>query len=137
MAGRVLKLSLKLSEFDIRYDRRKSLKAQVSADSVTKMTTSDPQSLTTNVLRIFMEGASSPSGGRVGIILENRENLIIEVSLILSFPTTNNQAEYEVFLAELRMAKDLRAQEVKIYIDSQLVSSQVNRDYQEKNDILI
>ncbi|CAJ2653396.1 unnamed protein product [Trifolium pratense] len=90
MAGRMLKWSLELSEFDI----------------------------------------------RAGIILENKNGLLIEVSLALSFPTSNNQAEYEAFLAGLRLAEDLQAKEIKIYTDSQLVASQVLGEYQTKNDNL-
>ncbi|GAU26329.1 hypothetical protein TSUD_101620 [Trifolium subterraneum] len=95
MAGRMLKWSLELSEFDIRYERA---------------------------------GA--------GIILENEEEILIEVSLALSFLTSNNQAEYEAFLAGLRLAEDVGAKEIKIYTDSQLVASQVIEEYQAKNDNL-
>ncbi|MCI62978.1 maturase K, partial [Trifolium medium] len=38
MAGRMLKWSLELSEFDIRYESRKALKEQVLADFVAEMT---------------------------------------------------------------------------------------------------
>jgi hypothetical protein len=54
----------------------------------------------------------------------------------LSSPTSNNQAEYEAFLAGLRLAEDVGAKEVKIYTDSQLVVSQVLGEYQAKNDNL-
>lgn len=43
----------------------------------------------------------------VRIILENGEGIMVKVSLELIFPTSNNQAEYEAFLASLRLAKDL------------------------------
>ena len=71
-----------------------------------------------------------------GIILENEEGTRVEVSLALAFPTSNNQAEYEAFLAGLRLAEDLGAEEVKIFMDSQLVASQVNKIYQVKSDTL-
>lgn len=61
---------------------------------------------------------SLSSGSGVGIILEKEEGLIIEVSLILSFPILNNQAEYEPFLVSLRLVEDLGAWEVKIYTNS-------------------
>ncbi|GAU10211.1 hypothetical protein TSUD_423210, partial [Trifolium subterraneum] len=59
-----------------------------------------------------------------------------EVSLVLSFPTSNNQTEYEAFLAGLRLAEDVGAKEIKIYTDSQLVASQVLGEYQAKNENL-
>ncbi|MCI87479.1 gag-pol polyprotein, partial [Trifolium medium] len=48
---------------------------------------------------IFVDGASGPSGAGARIILENENGILIEVSLALSFKTSNNQAEYEAFLA--------------------------------------
>ena len=54
-------------------------------------------------------------------------HVVIEHFLVLSFPTSNNQAEYEALLAGLRLAEDLGAREVQIYTDSQLVASQIGR----------
>ncbi|MCI56230.1 gag-pol polyprotein [Trifolium medium] len=39
---------------------------------------------------IFVDGASGPSGSGAGIILENENGVLIEVSLVLSFKTSNN-----------------------------------------------
>lgn len=96
------------------------------------MTTSEQQSSANNIWTIFVDGASSSLGSGDVIILEKYEGLIMEVSLIISFPTSNNQAKYKAFLAELHLAKDIGAREAKIYIDSQLIVSPVNGDYQEK-----
>ena len=70
----------------------------------------------------------------MSIILENKEGTLVEVSLALSFPSSNNQAEYKAFLAGLRLEEDLGAEEVKIFTDSQLVASQVRGEYHVKND---
>jgi ribonuclease HI len=136
MAGRMLKWSLELSEFDIRYESRKALKAQVLADFVAEMTTPTPSPEETEKCIIFVDGASSSTGAGAGIILENGKGIVIEVSLTLSFPTSNNQAEYEAFLAGLRLAEDVGAKNIKICTDSQLVASQVLGEYQAKNDNL-
>ncbi|MCI53108.1 hypothetical protein A2U01_0074354, partial [Trifolium medium] len=71
-----------------------------------------------NKWTIFVDGSSNPQGSEAGIILENGEEVLVEVSLGLAFPTTNNQAEYEAFLAGLRLAEDMEAEEIKIYTDS-------------------
>ncbi|CAJ2665348.1 unnamed protein product [Trifolium pratense] len=136
MAGRMLKWSLELSEFDIRYESRKALKSQVLADFVAEMTSPASSTNEADKWTIFVDGASSSTGAGAGIILENENGIIIEVSLALSFPTSNNQAEYEAFLAGLRLAEDMEAKEVKIFTDSQLVASQVLGEYQAKNDNL-
>ncbi|CAJ2663183.1 unnamed protein product [Trifolium pratense] len=136
MAGRMLKWSLELSEFDIRYESRKALKSQVLADFVAEMTSPASSTSEADKWTIFVDGASSSTGAGAGIILENENGIIIEVSLALSFPTSNNQAEYEAFLAGLRLAEDMEAKEVKNFTDSQLVASQVLGEYQAKNDNL-
>ena len=78
---------------------------------------------------IFVDGASSTTGSGAGIILENGEGILVEVSMTLSFPTSNNQAEYEAFLTGLRLAEDLGAEEITICTDSQLVALQVRGEY--------
>ncbi|GAU45802.1 hypothetical protein TSUD_87050 [Trifolium subterraneum] len=136
MAGRMLKWSLELFKFDIRYESRKALKAQVLADFVAEMTCSPSSTDGANKWTIFVDGASNATGAGAGIILKNEEGILIEVSLALSFPTSNNQAKYEAFLAWLRLADDVGAKEIKIYTDSQLVTSQVLGEYQAKNENL-
>ncbi|XP_058784412.1 uncharacterized protein LOC131659204 [Vicia villosa] len=119
------------------YESRKALEAQALADFIAEMTSITSPPSAENKWTIYVDGASSNSGSGAGIILENDEGLIIEVSLVLLFTTSNNQAEYEAFLASLRLAEDVGSRQVKIYADSQLVASQVNGDYQTKNDTLV
>ncbi|XP_050920524.1 uncharacterized protein LOC127138172 [Lathyrus oleraceus] len=110
----MLKWSLELSEFDIQYESRKALKAQALADFVAEMTHCPTPAESAHKWTIFVDGASSTSGSGAGIILENEEGILIEVSLALAFPTSNNQAEYEAFLAGLRLADDLGAKEALV-----------------------
>ncbi|CAJ2665932.1 unnamed protein product [Trifolium pratense] len=126
----------RLRHYFLAHTSRKALKAQVLADFVAEMTSSSPTVDGADKWTIFVDGASSATGAGAGIILENENGLLIEVSLALSFPTLNNQAEYEAFLAGLRLAEDVQAKEIKIYTDSQLVASQVLEEYQTKNDNL-
>ena len=61
---------------------------------------------------------------------------MIEHSLTLSFPTSNNQAKYEALLAGLRLAEDLGAREIQIFTNSQLIASQVQGGYQGNNNLI-
>ncbi|XP_074556553.1 uncharacterized protein LOC141812460 [Curcuma longa] len=54
----------------------------------------------------------------------------------LSFKASNNEAEYEAALAGLQAAKRVGAARVQLYSDSQLVSQQVEGNYEVKNDRL-
>ncbi|XP_058741871.1 uncharacterized protein LOC131614279 [Vicia villosa] len=136
MAGRMLRWSLELAEFDIKYEGRRALKAQVLADFVAEM--AFPEITNNNAQRwtLYVDGASSSTGSGAGIILENGEGTLIEVFLSLSFPTSNNQAEYEALLAELRLANDLEAEEIEVFTDSQLVASYISGEYQVKSEAL-
>ena len=51
----------------------------------------------------------------------------------LDFPTTNNETEYETLILGLDLAKAARAANIVVYCDSQVVTSQVNGDYECKN----
>ena len=48
----------------------------------------------------------------------------------LDFPTTNNEVEYEALIEGLNLAKATGAANVVIYSDSQVITNQVNGDYE-------
>ena len=52
----------------------------------------------------------------------------------LDFPTTNNEAEYEALVAGLDLAKAAGAENIIIHCDSQVITSQVNDDYECRNE---
>ncbi|XP_058725909.1 uncharacterized protein LOC131597216 [Vicia villosa] len=137
MAGRMLRWSLELAEFDIKYEERKALKAQVLANFMAKM--AFPETTNNNARRwtLYVDGASSSTGTGAGIILENGEGTLIEVSLSLSFPMSNNQAEYDALLAGQRLANYLEAEEIEVFTDSQLVASHISGKYQVKSEALV
>ena len=58
----------------------------------------------------------------------------MECMVCLDFPTTNNEAEYEALVAGLDLAKAVGAASVVIHCDSQVVTNEVNRDYEYKGE---
>ena len=54
----------------------------------------------------------------------------IECMIHLDFSTTNNEAEYETLVAGLNLAKAAGVANVVLYCDSQVVTNQVNGDYE-------
>ena len=52
----------------------------------------------------------------------------------LDFPTTNNEAEYKALVAGLNLAKVAGATSVVIYCNSQVLTNQVNGDYECKGE---
>ena len=58
----------------------------------------------------------------------------IKCMVCLNFPTTNNEAEYEALVARLDHAKVAGAASVVLHYDSQVVTNQVNGDYECKSE---
>ena len=52
----------------------------------------------------------------------------------LDFPATNNELEYEALIAGLDLAKATGAAKVVIYYDSQVITNQINGDYECKGE---
>ena len=52
----------------------------------------------------------------------------------LDFLTTNNEAEYEALVVGLDLAKAVRAKNMVMHCDSQVVTSQINGGYECKNE---
>ncbi|XP_057745745.1 uncharacterized protein LOC130963660 [Arachis stenosperma] len=135
LAGRLIRWSIELSEFDIQYQPRGSVKSQYLADFVVELTGTSTDIEDAGWM-LFVDGASNPHGSGAGILLENAEGVVIEHSLRFSFKASNNQAEYEALLAGLRLAIELHVVNLKVYCDSLLVVQQVNQSFQTKDPVL-
>lgn len=55
-------------------------------------------------------------------------------ALRFKFRTSNNEVEYEVLIAGLRLAKSMGAHHLNVISDSELVVNQVNQEYQAKDN---
>ena len=80
------------------------------------------------------DGSSNRQVGGAGVVLLSPEGDVIECMIRLDFPTTNNEAEYEVLVAGLDLARATRAISVVIYCGSQVIANQVNGDYECKGE---
>ena len=76
------------------------------------------------------DGSSNRQAGGAGIVLLSPEGDVVECMIRLDFPTTNNEAEYEALVADLDLARAAGATSVVIYCDSQVITNQINGDYE-------
>jgi len=86
-------------------------------------------------LIIYTDGGARGNPGPAGVgvvIYDERNNKLAEVSEYIG-KATNNQAEYNAVIAALKKAKQLRAEDIKVYLDSELVCQQLNQKYKIKN----
>ena len=79
-------------------------------------------------------GSSNRQAGGVGVVLLSSEGDVVECMVRLDFPTTNNEVEYEALVAGLDLTRAAGATSVVIYCDSQVITNQVNGDYECKGE---
>ncbi|XP_019414564.1 PREDICTED: uncharacterized protein LOC109326326 [Lupinus angustifolius] len=108
--------------------------SQVLSDFVAELAA--PEGDPEQVWTIFVDGSSNLRSSGAGILLEDGQGVTIEHSLTFTFPTSNNQAEYEACIAGLQLAKEVGAHKVLICRDSQLAVSQITGAYQTKDTLL-
>ena len=83
---------------------------------------------------IHTDGSSNQHAGGAGVVIQTPERDKIECMIRLDFPTTNNEAEYEALVAGLDLAKVAGAENMIIHCDSQVIMSQINGDYECRNE---
>ena len=71
---------------------------------------------------------------RARAVLISLEKEILKYAVRLQFSATNNEAEYEALLIGLSLAKALRAKNLIVQVDSQLIIGQVKGDYEAKEE---
>ena len=60
--------------------------------------------------------------------------VIVEKSLRLDFPATNNEAEYKTLLEGMAMVQRMGGKSIKLFSDSRLVVVQVKGEFKAKDE---
>ena len=124
-----------MSEFDIQYRPRTTIKRQIVANFIAEFTHDEDKGAEESPhWSIYTDGSSNRQAGGVGIVLQSPEGDTVECMVRFDFPATNNESEYEALIAGLDLAKAAGAASVVIYCDSQVVANQVNGDYECKGE---
>ena len=130
---------------------RTSVKGQVLADLVAEFTEPDADELLADrdkdkklvgtisqycppTWEVHVDGASNQKGVGVGLVLMSSEMVIVEKSLRLDFPATNNETEYEALLEGMTMVQRMGGKSIKLFSDSRLVVGQVKGEFETKDE---
>ena len=93
-AGRLIQWAVELSEFDIEYRPRQSIKAQALAGFIAEftMTKLEPsEEKLDEDWAIEIDGSSVKGAGGVRIVFKTPEGHLLKHSTRLQYPTTNNE----------------------------------------------
>ncbi|XP_022136647.1 uncharacterized protein LOC111008302 [Momordica charantia] len=115
------------------FEPRTALKGQAATDFIAELTPPSELSEADLPWTIYVDGSSNEKGCGAGVLLLGPGGERFEYALRFGFRTSNNEAEYEAFIAGLRIARALGASCVKVFSDSQLVVSQIKEEYQAKD----
>lgn len=85
-------------------------------------------------LTIYSDGGArgNPGPAGIGAALLADKKVVGTVSKYIG-EATNNQAEYWAIIEALKKAKELGAEEVECFLDSELVVKQLNQEYRVKD----
>jgi len=88
-------------------------------------------------LEIFTDGAcqGNPGEAAIGVVIREKGEQIGSISQTIG-KATNNIAEYAAVIYALQEALILKAEQVKIHTDSELLYNQMNGSYKIKNENL-
>ncbi|GAV91083.1 RVT_3 domain-containing protein [Cephalotus follicularis] len=135
MLGRLVKWSVELGEYDVKYEARPTIKSQVLADFVGDNTPTDymeedsPEN-EKGLWKLSVDRSSYGSGSRAGLELTSPDGWTLEYALRFGFKATNNEAECESLIFGLTIAKHLEVQKLEVSSDSQLVVGLVSGEYE-------
>ena len=111
------------------------IKGQIVADFIAEYTQPDGKGAEGHrQWSIHTDGSSNQYTGSAGMVIQTLERDKIECMIRLDFPTTNNEAEYEALVAGLDPAKATGAENMIVHCDSHVITSQINGDYECKNE---
>ncbi|KAL6566463.1 hypothetical protein OROGR_002078 [Orobanche gracilis] len=102
---RMIKWAVELSQFDLTFEPRTSMKGQILADFIAEFTSpitkfEEPS----QEWSLYVDESSTSDRAGVGIVLVSPDQRLFCSAVRLGFPATNNDAEYEALLAGLEMA---------------------------------
>jgi ribonuclease HI len=130
VAGRIAKWSVELMGETLAYAPRKAIKSQILADFVVEWidTQLPPPQIQAECWTLYFDGSVMKTGPGAGLLFISPLGEHMRYAVRLHFPASNNMAEYEALLCDLRIAIETGIKRLDMRGDSQLVIDQVMKD---------
>nr|GEY86446.1 reverse transcriptase domain-containing protein [Tanacetum cinerariifolium] len=117
VAGRLQKWSIMLGEHNITYRPMTSIKGQILVDFLNEMPSNASQGVSVAEIQeepwtLFTDGSSCVDGSGAGLILTNPDGVEFTYALRFQFTASNNEAEYEALIVDLRIATQMGVKDI-------------------------
>ena len=148
LIGKLAKWLVLLTEFDIVYMTKKTIKGRAIADFLALTPRESDEQFEfefpdegLNAIEVqgwvlYFDGAVNYKGAGIGILLITPTGEQIPLAKKLEFPVTNNMAEYEACIFGLESTGSIGAKEISVYGDSKLVVSQATEEWEVRDEKL-
>ena len=141
-SGRLIKWAIELSEFDIRYKPRTTIKGQILADFIMEFTPAESTEATQltpdlPIWRLSVDGAANAQGSGAGLILTSPNEIDVEYALRFDFQASNNEAGDEAVIVGINLAHAMKADQLEVSSDCQLVVKQIEDSYEARGEKII
>ncbi|XP_074357417.1 uncharacterized protein LOC141697100 [Apium graveolens] len=149
-SGQLLKWEVELSQFEVDYKPQTAIKGQALADFVLEFPPYQESEQGAFVIipgpeevevesqnsapwwSLYVDGASNGEGAETEIQLISPEAHKIRRATHLAFHATNNDAVYEALINGLKLALEMKVENLNMFSDSLIVVYQINGGYQAK-----
>ncbi|MCQ7416301.1 reverse transcriptase domain-containing protein [Salmonella enterica] len=156
LSGRIARWQVLLSEYDIVYVTRKSIKGSALADHLAEQPIDDyepmkfdfPDEFVSTIMvekeisdletwTMLFDGASNELGHGIGVVLISPEGKLFPLTAKLSFDCTHNMAEYEACSMGIQTALDMKIKKLRVLGDSMLVIHQLRGEWETRDTKLL
>ena len=108
---RMVQWVIELSQFDIEYHPRTTIKAQALANFIAEFTLPNKDGSIDEIERwtIQTDGSSAQRRGEVGVVITTPDGEMLKYGVQLKFPATNSEDEYKGILTGAKGWKSTRS----------------------------
>ncbi|VFQ76192.1 unnamed protein product [Cuscuta campestris] len=139
-SARMTKWAVFISQYNVEFRPRPSIKGQALADfqvecTAREMTRAQVETRIENDWWVMsIDGSSGSQSCGAGIVVITPENFRIYYAIRFQFRASNNEAEYEALINGLKIHSKLGVSRVQVYSDSRLVVGQITREFEAKEE---
>ena len=89
------------------------------------------------IWRLSIDEAANAQGSGAGLILTSPDGIDVEYALRFGFHASNNEVEYEDVIVGLNLAHSMKADQLEVCSDSQLVVKRIEDSYEARGEKII